>query len=461
MRGFSLFLLLGFLWGVAPALKAEEVRYNWWPLFFYAQSPEAQRLELFGPLVGLYRNNHERSLSVRPLFSRVFRNGEEDIYFLSPLGYYHREEGYRRFRLVPLFSYDSFEEDKAGPAEHHTYFPIFWGKDSRGEGYWGIFPLYGVMRERLGYDEIRFFLWPLYSSARQDGNLSTNILWPFFNYSRGPELSGFKFWPLFGWRERKGEYRRRFFLWPVFIREDRYGAEGELRYRKRYYWPLYGQEGGEGKQRRFWLWPFFQKVDSPAYRKWDFPWPFFQVIRGKERGLRLWPLFGWRKSADWERNFVLWPLFFGEHLSRGPEEEVSGRFLLLSHYRRVDYQGKPQEKFLRLWPFFLHYEHLSEDRSLFYFPALLPFYDEGLERNIGSFLRLFEYYRFGPERSYIKVLWGLYRYEREKESRLHELAFLLGVRMGKETLYLRLLNGLLGLGRCEGHWHFEIFWKDL
>jgi len=105
-------------------------------------------------------------------------------------------------------------------------------------------------------------------------------------------------------------------------------------------------------------------------------------------------------------------------------------------------------------------QRFSEGRSLFYFPALLPFYDEGLERNIGPFLRLFEYYRFGPERSYLRVLWGLYRYERERDLRIHELAFLLGVRSGKGTLFVRLLNGLFGVGKLGGRWHLEILWKD-
>ncbi|RUM87600.1 MAG: hypothetical protein DSZ24_05915, partial [Thermodesulfatator sp.] len=426
-----------------------------------ARSPEVKRLEIFGPFIGSYQNTHERSFSFRPFYSKVRRGDREDVYFLSPLGHYHREKGYRRFRLVPLFSYDWYEVKEVGQAEHHTYFPIFWGKDSQGRGYGGLFPLYGVMRERLGYDEIRFFLWPLYASSRLGRNVSTNILWPLFNRSHGPELSGFKFWPLLGWRKWEGKYERSFFLWPIFFKEERYGAEGELLYRKNYAWPFYGVEKGRRRERRFWLWPFFQKATSPTYRKWDFPWPFFQIVRGEEKGIRLWPLFGWRRSADWERNFVLWPLFFGEHLQRGKEEEVSARILLLSHYRRVDFQGKPKEKFFRFWPFFLWYARVREGCRLFYFPALLPLSDEGLERNFGPFLRLFEYYHWGFKYTYVKVLWGLYRYERDEKTGIHELAFLVGVRTGKRTFFLRLLGGLFGIGRLEGHWHLEIFWKDL
>jgi len=45
----ALFIFVG-----ARGLWAQETRYNWWPLFFYARSPEVKRLEIFGPFIGSY-----------------------------------------------------------------------------------------------------------------------------------------------------------------------------------------------------------------------------------------------------------------------------------------------------------------------------------------------------------------------------------------------------------------------
>jgi len=459
MRRVALVWLL--LWtGVA---LAGESRVNLWPLFFYARSPGVERLEALGPLFYRYRNGRESSVSLRPLVSWVNRrdSGERDLYFLSPLGHYHAEGTWRHLRLVPLFSYDwETGEKESTPASSHTYFPVFWGRTAEGEGYWGVFPIYGTMRDRFGYDEIRFVLWPLYSRATVDGDRSTNILWPIFNYSRGPTLSGFKIWPLWGFREKRGEYRRSFFLWPVFIWETRY-AEGRPTLEKRMVWPLYVREETPTYRRRIYLWPFFQHVRGRDghFEQWDFPWPFVQIQRGEDRrGFRLWPLFGFREAPDHRSNFVLWPLFSGEELRRGPEEEVAGRFLLLSSYRRIVRHGRERERFLRVWPLFVHWRRTVSGESLFYFPALLPFYDEGLERNLGPLLRLFEVYRFADGRRYVRLLWGLYRYETGAGESVQELAFLLSYQRTPRGRALEILDGLFGIYRTDSGTGLRLLW---
>ncbi len=458
----TLWLFLIAILGLSLPVRAGENRVNLWPLFFYARTGEVNRLEVAGPFFYRYRNGREASLSLRPLFSWVDRraSGEKDLYFLSPLGHYHQEKTYRRFRFVPFFSYDWEEGEKKGQEKSHTYFPIFWGRTAEGEGYGGIFPLYGTLKGRFGYDEIRFFLWPLYSTTLVDGDRSTNVLWPIFNYSRGPTLSGFKFWPLFGYREKKGAFRRSFILWPVFIRETRY-EEGRPALTKRMIWPLYVLEDTPSYRKRIYLWPFFQRVWSRdgRFRQWDFPWPFVQWQRGEERrGFRLWPLFGFRKKPDYESNFVLWPLFQGEHLRRGDEEEIAGRFLLLSSYRKIVRRGEERERFVRAWPLFLYWSRSGSGESLFYFPALLPFYDEGLERNLGPLLRLFEVYRFADERHYVRLLWGLYRYEVEAGIKIHELAFLFSYKHSPTGREVKLLHGLLGLSWSSRGLGLQILW---
>ncbi|WP_068671154.1 hypothetical protein [Thermosulfurimonas dismutans] len=455
--GLLLCLLLpGLGWG-------DSFRINLWPLLFYAKEKERSRLELLGPFIYRYRNTKEDSFSLRPIFTEVTNKEEktEDLYFLSPLGHYHKEKDFRRFRLVPLFSYDWVEGEKTSGA-HHTYFPVFWGRTESGEKYWGLFPIYGRMKERFGYDEIRFVLWPIYSQAREGSNRSTNILWPIFNYSRGPELSGFKVWPIWGYRERKGQFRRSFFLWPFFISEERYYDDGPPA-RKRMFFPLWVREEGPRYRKTIYFWPFFQHLETTdqRFKQWDLPWPIFQIQKGEDKeGFRIFPLFGYRKTSDKESNFVLWPIFQGEHLVRGKEEETSARILLLSRYRKVYREGEEKESFIRFWPLFVRYRS-SEGESLFYFPAILPFYDEGVERNWGPFLKLLEYYRFPDGKRYFKLLWGLYRYEAGPSKSVQEIAFLLSLRRSPSEFEFSLFHGLFAIGKEGGRFRLKVFWYPL
>ena len=442
---------------------AESLRLNLWPLLFYAKEKESSRLELLGPFIYRYHNSKEKSFSLRPIFTEVTHQEEktEDIYFLSPFGHYRREKDFRRFRWVPFFSYDWVEGERR-PGTHHTYFPIFWGRTERGEKYWGIFPVYGRLRERFGYEEIRFVLWPIYSRAREGENRSTNILWPIFNYSRGPELSGFKVWPLWGYREKKGQFRRSFFLWPFFVREEKFDEKCPPS-RKRMFFPFWIREENPRYRKTIYLWPFFQYLETTdrRFKQWDLPWPILQIQKGEDKkGFRLFPLYGYRESPDMKSNFVLWPIFQGDHLIRGKEEELSGRFLLLSRYRKIYRDGEARESFFRLWPLFVHYRNF-EGEGFFYFPAILPFYDEGLERNWAPFLKLFEYYRFSDGKRYFKLLWGLYRYEAEPSESVQELAFLLSLRRWPSGFEFSLFQGLIAFGKDREGIRLKLFWQPL
>ncbi len=454
------FLFLGVLCFSAPS-RAQEVRWNFWPFFFYSAQEGERRLEILGPLIAREVSPQEKSFSFRPFYTRVERVEEEDIYFLSPLGHYHREAAYRRLRLVPLFTYDWMAGEKE-PGRHHTVFPFFWGETEDGRKYWGIFPLYGLLRERFGADEIRFFLWPLYASSRRGANRSTHILWPIFNYRRGPDIAGFKVWPIMGFRERPGKFRRAFFLWPFLIWEDRYSEDGPPE-TKRIFFPFWIKEEARDYRKRIYLWPFFQHLETRDGRfyQWDAPWPFVQIQQGEDRqGFRLWPLYGYRRSPDQESRFLLWPLFQHWHFQRHAEEQYEARIFLLWRFREVHREGRVVEKMVRIWPVLFRYER-ADGLTVFYFPALFPFYDEGMERNYGPLLRLLEYYRWPDGRCRLRLLWGLFRQECSPKKTLQEWAFILRWEKDPQGFEVSFFHGFLAFGKKEGRIRLKILWLPL
>ncbi|MDW8135788.1 MAG: hypothetical protein RMI74_03210 [Thermodesulfobacterium sp.] len=442
-----------------------EKRVNLWPFLVLNKNKLSsyQRLEILGPLFYKYSGSKENGTSIRPFISWVSTPQEKKTFFLSPLGLYRSDSERRTLRLIPLISKSSEKRpsSEVKKGEHFDFFPIFIGKTSEGKLYGGFFPFYGKFKERFGKEEITFILWPFYTKVRYEEYTSKNYLWPIFKTIKGEKHRGFKIWPLYGSFQEK-ERKRSFFLWPFYIRESAYYSEGDFE-EKWMFFPFYIKEERPEFRRRIVLWPFFQKVqaEKPDYKQIDAPWPFYRKIEGENiQGWRFWPFYGYLKREESLERFILWPFYFyNENIfSKGHSSyyEKQHRFLLFSKkYSQYEKETLLQTE-TRLWPFYHSHEELSQDLYLFYFPALLPFYDEGVERNYAPFLKLIEYYKKGNY-SFLKLLWGLYRYEKEGERRVQELAFLIRLVRDINTNYLEIGEGFLGFGKIEGKPVVKIF----
>ncbi len=478
---FFLFLVASFSLSLAYEDSVEK-RVNLWPLGVYSKNKiyHSKRLELLGPFIYKYQLEKEEGVSLRPLFSSVktFSSEKEPlekrIYFLAPLGLYFSDNETTTFKLIPLINQKiektPIKEEKEGTK--WEYFPIFIGKTAEGDTYGGIFPIYGKLKDRFGKEEITFFLWPLYSKVTYEKFRVTNILWPFIRTVKAktegdPSYRGFKVWPFYG-EFKEGEEERKFVLWPFYIKshyKDEYGNFEE----KVYYFPFYGREKTDTYEKTLYLWPFFQKIyrSDPYYKQIDAPWPFYRNIEGKEiEGKRIWPFYGYVKKTDSLDLFILWPFYFYQEtsLSKGNTThlEKEHRFLLLSKQREVLENSSSSLREFRFWPFYYGYEDSQKEIKLQSFPALFPFYDEGVERNYGALFKILENFEKGNYQL-IKFLWGLYRYEKFDLREIHELAFLLRVVQDKTqgTNYFEFLEGLLGFGKIEKKPVFKLFFINL
>jgi hypothetical protein len=120
--------------------------------------------------------------------------------------------------------------------------PSLQGKTAHNETYGGIFPIYGIYKERFGAKEISFFLWPLYSKVSYDNYTAYNIIWPFIRVAKSTNnqdktYGGFKFWPFYG-HFKEGEEERKFILWPFYISYDYQDDTGNF-VKRRYFFPFY------------------------------------------------------------------------------------------------------------------------------------------------------------------------------------------------------------------------------
>lgn len=458
---------------------SQEKRLNLWPFVFYSKdkTTNSTRVEVLGPFYQKYTFPQENGTSLRPFISVVTISKARKAFFLSPLGTYRSDEEISSFKLIPLIDKTWYKNDPSYPPnERFTFFIVFTGKTENNETYGGVFPLYGKFKDRFGAREISFFLWPLYTKTTYEEHINYNILWPFIKITKPTKSTekhegqdhykGFKLWPLYG-SFIEGPTKRYFILWPFYIKEHSSLSQEEFS-EKTVVFPFYISEKTETHEKKIVLWPFFQKIDTydRSYHQVDILWPFYRKIEGKEiTGRRWWPLYGYVKRSDSLDIFSLWPLYFYKYadLSNANQTylEKEHRFLLLSKFREIQEKENISKEIL-LWPLFYSYEvyskaHTKPTVRIWYLPSLLPLFDEGLERNYGCFFKLIEYHH-REDYKFLKVFWGLYRYERNKDKTVQELGFVIRLVRGQDTSYVEFLEGLLGIGKIENITSLKIFY---
>lgn len=451
----------------------QEKRFNLWPIVVYSKNKvkSYERLEALGPFLYRYKFEEETGTSIRPIYSSVESPEEKRAYFLSPLGLYKSDNETTTLKFIPLVNKKIEKTPKEGEeGSKWEYFPIFWGKTAQNETYGGLFPIYGKYKDRFGREEITFFLWPLYSKVTYEEYTAQNILWPFIRIAKpkDPEnknFGGFKVWPFYG-HFKEGEEERKFVLWPFYLRTSYKDELGNFE-NKLWVFPFYGKEETDTYERTVYLWPFYQRIcaTDPFYEQIDAPWPFYRHIKGEKReGKRYWPLYGYLKKEDSFDSFILWPFYFYKednfYRNNMTYLEREHRFLLLSKENQIYENNTLSRRELRLWPLYYSYEDHKAQLKSQYFPALLPIFDEGMERNYGALLKLLENFEKGDYRL-VKLLWGLYRFEKMGSREVQELAFLLRRVKDEGTNYIEFFEGLIGFGKIETHPVLKIFYINI
>lgn len=444
---FSLTCLLPF-----PAAHGKS--WGVWPLFSYYESETIKEWEVLGPFFVWRETKESKEWGIRPFVyratdpSREFERTE----FLYPLGKYQRVEGDKKFYVVPisLFRDEATYSSPEKREKASSILTVFWGETDSGERYGGFFPLTGHLKERFGKDEITFHLWPLYSQIKDEGEVTWRIPWPFISVTRGA-AEGVYVWPLWGHKEREGEYSKGFFLWPFFAYFDEH-LDTDMPVHKRYYLPFYAsiRSPQTTVDMAFIPFLFHQKSDTPPFEKWSL-WPILTKADGEGiRERKVFPVFRLRQEPERERRFFLWPLYTYEFDRFGTEEEEVYRFLLINRHRKVrDVDTRAEAVDANLWPLFSYRRGMNGAVNCYIF-TLLPLRDKGLERNTYPLFWIYRYTR-SPEGEILSDLfWGLYRRRTSPQGLSIQLAFLLRVEKKQDGDFsLSILEGLFRYQRTK------------
>lgn len=370
-----------------------------------------QRLRVAGPIVEWTDREGGRTLhAVRPLFAReVDQSRDIDVLdVLWPVASFRTRGRETEWRVLTVFGHD-FDNTDRNAAYHVWGLPfVFAGRTAAGEGYGGLFPVYGHLYDFLGQDEVSFVLFPLYCYSRVNERETYSVLWPLLSRTTGRGGHSFRALPFYAEARREGEWTKRYVAWPLWssVRYERPGARGYAYV----LFPVFGRVNMENQQSWLVLPPLIRWSTSARGREGYMPWPFIQYSSGRTEKLYLWPVWGRRKTDFETSQFWLWPIVSAGDEKVGDKEVA--RFKLLPFVCsdrestvKSNAEAQVTDRHFALWPL-LSYRRTGPAtrlRSLCLWPLkdTLP-----VERNLAPLWTVFDRERTESGVN-TDLLWGL------------------------------------------------------
>ena len=463
-------LALVALASVTPVRAADDET-NLAPLWQSQERVGVTRRRALGPFFE-YRFDCDgrQFLAVRPFYSSLTdppeRLGTTDI--LWPIVFMLRSfptYDQRRSLLGLFYSHNDRPQTNA----HQSYLlPLVgWGRTAAGQAYFALFPFGGVMRDFLGNDEVRFWLFPAYFSSRSGPSHSLHVLFPIFARAEGPRARKFRVFPFYGYLEYFGRTRQSFILWPFWhwTRSlDPKAPGGGF-----FLFPLYGRGHFTASNQKTYtrqatfLWPFFSWRLTETSRSINAPWPLFQWRTGTEDAHSyrhyFWPVYGHRQEEKHDYRFWLWP-FFQRERERQNDLEMKSFFFLPFYWDSTDrWDDGREERLVRVWP--LASRRLAADgtrewRVLDLWPQR---HAEPVERNLAPFWTLY-FYRANAQSFRHDLLWGLWQWGRDESGRHHSLFPFYSFTAAPDDAArsYNLLGGLFGRARGPDGTKTRLLW---
>ncbi|KAF0095044.1 MAG: hypothetical protein E1N59_1472 [Puniceicoccaceae bacterium 5H] len=327
-------------WPVGGTLKnffgRDRVDFAAWPLYVRTRNEEAVRYSVPWPFVQYLTGPESRGAALWPLY-----------------GHFEKDDDYARtFAAWPIY-YDVYR-DLDEPQPRHDF---------------GVLPFYarstdaGLKSETFGWP---FFGYTKEWEPRPTYN-ETRYFWPLFVQGEGEE----KFinrWMPFYTHEGKGLHKKKWYMWPILKRSERYEEpmtidRDQLLYflwwderrstaswesRKTFLWPLFGywDDGQEARQIQL-LDPLGGLFPNNSTMR-DAWGNLFAIYRYDRRGDSqehsvLWNLVNWKRAEGETLNLEIGPLFDYERA----EEHATGDWEVL--WGLVGRHGAEED---RRWEFF-------------------------------------------------------------------------------------------------------------
>jgi hypothetical protein len=343
------------------------------PLIFYGNDQDDGSYFAFFPLGGKVKNRFQRdeiNFFLFPLYGKTERDGTTIRNYLWPIYADIEGENESGTKVWPLWG----ASEKTGVYKKQFFlWPFFFNYDLKldtesPEKMRAFFPFW--VRSTSPKESSTYVLWPFFSHVRNEekGYEEWNYPWPLFRTTRGEYKQSKKYLPFYA-DEKTGDYRKRWFLWPVYKIEEVSSSDYQRR-RDRILFFLFSNMEEKHQfepvrnKKRIAFWPFFTYEKKRGVSDFFFlslAEPFFPE---NEAIGRIWgPL--WRvyqhrydENRDVEVSSFLWNLYWKER----HRKDLAWELFPLVRYQRED--GHTDLKLLKG---LLRYRSTSEKKSLSFF----------------------------------------------------------------------------------------------
>lgn len=422
-----------------------------------------RQFRALGPIVEVARDGVPTLEGVRPFYTLERDNrGRRVLDVLWPLASFRRWGAVSDWHVLTAFGLDANVDDPASRYRAWIFPILFMGRDAEGRSYHALFPIGGTVREFCGRD-VSFVLFPVYSHSTLNDLDTRNFIYPLISWTRGDDLYKFRVFPVYGRSVKKGEWDKRFVMWPFWtsFRYERPGAKGG----GYIFFPFWGHVKMENQESWMVLPPLIRWSVSPKGQQKRYLWPFVQTASGETDQVQVWPLYGYKHTTNETSRFVVWPIVYSRHTARPSGDANWFRVFPVYYAFRQSATnaaaGAPAlERSVCLWPLF-DYDRRGEHARLRVIDLWPPRNTPAIERNLAPLWTLYRYERT-PRGLEHELLWGLAHWERSAE----------GVRSGSvfpltswasdgaagSVRRWDLLKGLIGYDRRGASRQFRLFY---
>lgn len=395
---------------------------NVWPLMVkqgVSLDSRPEHTGSLGPLLSETLRGQTRILSIRPLWTQFTdaTAGSASYHLLYPVANW-MDNGSVQFGHV--LNLVQFRRDLDREVTFFQAFPFIFSQRSPepDQSYFALWPLGGVLKNRLWRDRIRFVAWPLFVQTERGDETRTHLPYPFVQHLQGPRSRGFGLWPLYGHFEREADYSRTWALWPIFY-HYRDNLDEAVPYERFGVLPFYHRETAAGLQSETFLWPFFgytRETDPrPAYSENRYFWPLLVQGHGEERRVNRWmPLYTHERRPGYRKEWYLWPLLERETFEQpGLLRERDSFLYFLYRDERQHFAGRTA-RLTFLWPL-LGYWHDGYERTQVQLLDPLGVFFPSNQKVKENWTPLFALYRYDlrGQAARHSVLWDLLVWERD------------------------------------------------
>jgi hypothetical protein len=486
----SLTAMLGFV-AAAAAARAQPAdrEYNAWP-FVVRYDDEATHTRSWtgaGPF--LFQKpaadvDGNTASGFRPFwvqFNRPqgdFRSG----HFLYPLFSYAVDENTYKwsvFELIRRWDRRASAGASTSIFDQRGEFEIFpfWFSRQSGDpemSYRALFPIYGTIKNKLGFERLSWTLFPFIVENEKRGAITTSTPWPVVRVTRGA-AHGWGVWPLFNYVERPGVSRHETYLWPLGYNATRFASPddppGTPPRRDIGALPFYARSTGPGYINEDFAWPFFgytERTSPKRYSERRYLWPLFVQGRGDDRYVNRWaPFYTHSITKGYDKHWYGWPLVRHAKWSDHTVDRTRTQFLYFVYWNEVQQStGRPESPSAALthvWPLYSQWDNGTGRRQWQVFSPLAVFFpgNDKVRQAWSPLFAVAQHERRAPGDERTSLLWNAISWEKrssEERSEFH-VGPLLGITRHADEQRVTVGNGLFGFRRSlnEG---WRMFWLD-